>query len=1351
MAIPTPPQGPGQDDPITSTFLLSNLHCASCISHLQRVLFALHPRPVSVCPSLVASCVTVRHDKALSVRDIEDTLEESGFDVCDVTSNGAEDYSRVPNTNGDLGYLDRLLDRWKNTNKSENEQKEKVSKRHVDNCEQCRLEGEKHTSHQDPPATSNQTIDDYSKNEKPRQKTTVHKEPLPLVVVDTHESQDRFRASIAIGGMTCAACVTAITQELEKKGWVRKVAVNLISNNATVEFDGEQHQKDIVESIEDIGYDATLDNVVNLNSTENNKDNQISSRIVDILVHGMFCEHCPSRILTALESFGNRVVIEKPLSSGNPIMRLSYTPQSPNFTIRNIFAKISAVDDALVPSIYHPLTLEERSKNIHLREQQRILIRVLATLIVAIPTFIIGIVFMSLLPSTNAGRMFLMRPLAAGVSRAQWALFIMATPVYFRCADVFHRRAFKELRALWRPGNTTPIFQRFYRFGSMNMLMSLGTSIAYISSVAQLIAAGVHPSSVPDNNVFYFDSVVFLTLFLLVGRLIESYSKSKTGDAVAMLGKLRPTEALLIDSGEAASGKDVVTGEELANGRIEESLKSVNVDLLEFGDIVRILHGASPACDGIVVQGETRDSPISVKITGAAGSSMLDQIVKAVREGQTRRAPMERIADTLTGYFVPFVTLVAICTWLIWLALGYSGALPQNYLSTDSDSWVAWSLQFAIAVFVVACPCGLALAAPTAIFVGGGLAAQHGILAKGGGEAFEMASRLDCVVFDKTGTLTIGGEPVVTDFQVFQNLVELGKSDHTLDSKASDIGRTVLNIICAIEANSSHTIAKALTSFCRARNAVGTKVERVEEIAGKGMKGTFSIDVEEIEFVIGNEQLILDQSVSIIQDIQTTLDTWKSAGKSVAIAAMKGTKIIGEKTDTKAWQLAAIFAISDPIRPEAPGIISALIKRGTDVWMLSGDNQVTASAIGSQIGIPSGNVIAGVLPGQKAEKIQYLQRTLKARSTMGKEHSQKRALVAMVGDGINDSPALTTADVGIAIGSGSDIAISSAEFVLVSSNLNVLLTLLDLSSVVFRRIKFNFFWALVYNLIALPIAAGALYPIVSSGKHVRLDPVWASLAMAASSISVVCIMSGLTYLITGSNRGIGRGLLEFLVLRPQTTVIAAVRNVESATKDLKSVPVGEGSKLIILKIDSASATDPTDAIKELASNYNITKVDVLISNAGILDLVAPALDTPADSIRKHVEVNTIGPFTLIQAFHPLLQASDSPRFFVISSAIGSIASLESYRVPFFAYGLSKAAVNYLVRKLHFENPELISMAFSPGWVQTEMGNGAAVKVGQTGAPVLLEDSVQGLVKLFDEASREKSGTLTNYTGDNIPW
>jgi norsolorinic acid ketoreductase len=246
-------------------------------------------------------------------------------------------------------------------------------------------------------------------------------------------------------------------------------------------------------------------------------------------------------------------------------------------------------------------------------------------------------------------------------------------------------------------------------------------------------------------------------------------------------------------------------------------------------------------------------------------------------------------------------------------------------------------------------------------------------------------------------------------------------------------------------------------------------------------------------------------------------------------------------------------------------------------------------------------------------------------------------------------------------------------------------------------------------------------------------------------------MSELTYLITGSNRGIGKAILETLIITPHTTVIAAVRDVEKSTEDLNSVQIGEGSKLIIVKIDSLSENDPSYAVAELKSKYKIAKVDVLISNAGILKVMASTLETSAQDVRDHMEVNTIAPLNLIKAFKPLLETSPTPKFFVITAHLGSIADMENLPFPTFAYGASKAAANYLVRKIHFENPWLTSMAFNPGLVQSDMGNSAAVRLGLERAPVTLKESASSLVKIFGTTCRETSGTFIQFTGEPISW
>ena len=917
-----------------------------------------------------------------------------------------------------------------------------------------------------------------------------------------------WKASYAIGGMTCSSCVGTITKALESLPWIKSVDVNLVANSATVVLNGKSHLGQIRTEIEALGYDATLDEVVDLGTGES----QDSRRTVSVRIDGMHCEHCPTRVVEALSRFDQRVTVEKPPTNGDPILTIAYTPHSPDFTIRAILSTISAIDSAFVPSIYHPPTLEGRAKRMHARARQRIFYRVALAVVIAIPAFIIGIVFMTLVPSSNAGRQYLMQRLN-GVTRAEWALFIMATPVYFFAADVFHRRTLKELHSLWKRGSAVPVFRRLYRFGSMDMLMSFGTTIAYFSSIVELVIAATRSSMMNmGKNPTYFDSVVFLTMFLLIGRLIEAYSKAKTGEAVAMLGKLRPTEALLVFPGD--------------NEGVADRTQKVSVDQLDLGDIVRVLHGGSPPWDGTLLEGESefdessltgesrpvkksagdpvysgtinRGGPVSIRTIGVSGDSMLDQIIKVVREGQARRAPIERVADTLTSYFVPVITLIAISTWLVWLGLGLSGALPDEYLDIEVGGWAFWSLQFAIAVFIIACPCGIGLAAPTALFVGGGLAAKHGILVKGGGEAFQEASRLDCIVFDKTGTLTQGGEPQVTDSQFFN------------PDGCEWYESTTLGVLKELESDSSHPIAKSLVSFCESRKADGAKAEQVHEIAGKGMKGSFLVAAlpHPVEFVVGNEALMTDYSVIVTSAISATLDSWKSQGKSIVLVAARVVPP-SEPSSSTAWTPVAIFGVSDPLRTESAAVVNAIQTQGIDVWMISGDNPTTAYAVGAMVGIPQERIIAGVLPEQKADKIKYLQRSQlnsNSRSFFGRRNQrrQQRAIVGMVGDGVNDSPALTVADVGIAIGSGSDVAISAAEFVLIAPSLTTLLTLINLSRTVFRRVKFNFGWALCYNLVALPIAAGVLYPVRSGGQHIKLDPVWASLAMALSSLSVIC-------------------------------------------------------------------------------------------------------------------------------------------------------------------------------------------------------------------------------------------------------
>ncbi|KAK5069370.1 hypothetical protein LTR51_008620 [Lithohypha guttulata] len=1070
---------------VTTTLLINNIHCASCLFYIREVLSTLQPSPLSTTANYISHEVTIVHFPEHSADDISRILSDAAFEVQNVRTEdefGRIIYERAQAHQVWLEQAAQMLSEqaptlsWPkaaahpgllvNANQQPNE-------KHMEHCVTCQK--------------SNEEV------------------AMPKDVIVTIPETENFTATLSIAGMTCAACILSINEGVQELKFLKDISVSLLTNSATVTFAGPKDNIDqIVERIEDRGYGCHFENIVQVGGLQ--KDNGQAERTIMISIAGMFCDRCPQRVLEALSSsFPGLLTVDKPLSHQDPIIVVIYHPQHGIITIRDILATIHGVSDQLKATIYHPPTIEERSRAMQLRERRRLLLRLLLSFIVAIPTFLIGVVWMGLVPSTNRVRIFFQGKMWAGAdTRAEWALFFLATPVMFLAADVFHVRAVKEIQALWGRNSKVPILRRFYRFGSMNLLMSAGTSVAYFPSIA-VLALDSRKTGEPNGKLStYFDAVVFLTMFILAGRYLEAYSKAKTGDAVKMLGKLRPTETLLVRSNpDSENSKSSLPATDV---------EKINVDLLEFGDVVRVLHGGSPPADGTIVLGDSAfdessltgesrpitknvgdqvfagtvntGKPISVRITEVSGASMLDQIVKVVREGQTKRAPVEKFADILTGYFVPVITLIAILTFVIWLGLGQGGILPESWRDTDTGGWAFWALQFAITVFVAACPCGIALAAPTALFVGSGLAAQHGILVKGGGEAFQEASALDVIVFDKTGTLTEGGNPSVTD--------------HDIMASSEEEEKVIWAIAQALEESSSHPIAKAIAALCAEKNRATIINSTIEEIPGRGLKGSFTIHTStndtRYEAAIGSEAFVSLLGTPIDSHRSNTVSTWKTAGKSIALLALRPLSLSdGEEA---AFKLAAQFATTDPLRPEASAVLAALRKQGLSIWMISGDNAITATAVGYQLGIPATNIIAGVLPSEKADKIHWLQSSSPKRN--GKTG---RAIVAMVGDGINDSPALTAADAGIAVGSGSDVAISSAKFVLVSANLHSLLTLITLSRTVFRRVKFNFGWALVYNVVLIPIAAGMIYPLHG---HPRLNPVWASLAMAMSSLSVIC-------------------------------------------------------------------------------------------------------------------------------------------------------------------------------------------------------------------------------------------------------
>ncbi|KAG2156045.1 heavy metal translocatin [Suillus clintonianus] len=1087
-----------------TTIIISNLHCSSCVRTINQVLFSLSPPPTTVDISIVHQTVTVAHAPTIHGHTIQSILEDAGFELSDGSASSPSDQ--------------RLSQRMSSTLSGKYQ-------KHIQQCLSC----------QEADAMALEDIVPQllqSGGVSPTDCSTQggSEKDTELSLKTLHEvglGDVPHLVTLSVGGMTCSSCPATITEMVSQLPGISEVVVSLLNHSATVVVARKDLVGSVTETIDDCGYEVdviTVEPLVPLTS-----ESATGPRNLSLCINGMYCQDCPAKIMTALQKLQPNVTMIKPLSNHlDPIMEVSYKPSPPDFTIRFIIATIVSVEpESYSVSIYCPPTLEERTRSMQQREQRALLLRLFFTFIIAIPTFIIGVVYMSLVPGANQTKQYLMEPMWNGnASRFEWALFFLATPVYFYGAGLFHRRSIKEIRSLWRKGSTTPIVKRFTRFGSMNLLVSTGVSVAYFSSIALLILAAIQPpsSSGAAQDTTYFDAVVFLTMFLLVGRYLDAYSKARTADAITALGSLRPPEALLLipRSASDSTAPAIVSRKDpekcdvsFDNGSLVASpgfkFKKVPVDLLEVGDVVRVQNGATPPSDGTIVSGaETsfdessltgearlikknvgdkvllgtinKSRAVDIRVDAIGGVTMLDQIVQIVREGQTRRAPIERIVDHITGVFVPIVTLLAIITWLIWLALGVSGTLPSSYLDISSGGWVIWSLEFAIAVFVVACPCGIGLAAPTALLVGSGLAAKYGILARGGGEAFQDMAQLDIVVFDKTGTLTEGGEPRVSDAVLLSSVP----------------GETLLGIAAELESASSHPLANAIRQYAGKHGAVSVTGSAFDEIAGKGIKADF--DDMRRKAIIGNEVLMRDHEVLLSPNVLQMLERWKSEAKSIVLLAVTDADL-----DDR-FVVAAIFAVSDPIRGEATGVVRRLQEQGIGTWMISGDNETTAKAVAKSVGIPEMNVIAGVLPQQKAEKIEWLQHNGAKRPSsrwqriLHRSMSNQRCIVAMVGDGINDAPALAASDIGIAIGSGSDVAISSASFILVSSNLKSLLILSDLSIKVLNRVKINFMWAIMYNMIAVPIAAGVVYP----AGHVRLAPVWASLAMALSSVSVIC-------------------------------------------------------------------------------------------------------------------------------------------------------------------------------------------------------------------------------------------------------
>lgn len=779
------------------------------------------------------------------------------------------------------------------------------------------------------------------------------------------------KITIPVTGMSCAACAARIEKQLKALDGVVNATVNFAISKVTVEYEPENISlNQIVENIVDIGYGVELSKQ-------------------DFAVTGMSCAACAARLEKAIAKMPG--VLDANVNFA--VERLTVS-MGADVTIGEVMA--------IAEDTGYPLTLideqtkdNSETKSDEFAEQKRM--------------FIIAAIFSS--PLVLAMIFDLLGAMHyAPILFNKYFQLLMATPVQFYSGYQFYRDAWNALK---------------HGGANMAVLVALGTSAAYFFSIYNTFIA--------DRMPYYETSAIVITLIIL-GRLLESLSRGRTSEAIKALIGLQAKTARVI--------KDEV---EL----------DLPIELVKAGDILVVRPGEKIPVDGVIVKGSSAvdesmltgesipvDKNQGDKVIGATMNkygtfnyratkvgkdTVLAHIIKVVEQAQGSKAPIQRVADVISGYFVPAVVAIAATTFLIWYFYVNPGDIAQALLN-------------ATAVLVIACPCALGLATPTSIMVGTGKGAENGILFKGG-EHLEKAHRVNTIVLDKTGTIT-KGQLSLTDVVLFDNADRI----------------EVLTVAAAVEKTSEHPIAQAVVSSALEQQIDIVEAEQFSAIPGAGVVASVSGK----HVLIGTRLLMSQNNIEYSAGI-VAAEKLELQGKTVMFLAV----------DAK---LAALLAVADTIKEHARETINDLQELGIDVWMITGDNQRTAQAIAQQVSIK--NVAAEVLPNNKAEEVKRLQ-------------SQGR-IVAMVGDGINDAPALAMADIGIAMGTGTDVAIEAGDVTLMSGDLRGLVAAIKLSRATMTNIKQNLFWAFIYNIVGIPVAAFGF-----------LSPVLAGAAMAFSSVSVV--------------------------------------------------------------------------------------------------------------------------------------------------------------------------------------------------------------------------------------------------------
>lgn len=811
------------------------------------------------------------------------------------------------------------------------------------------------------------------------------------------KNENLKKISIGVTGMHCASCALTIERSLSRAKGVKSANVNFANEHANIEFDPEKtNETELIKAVKKTGYGV-------IEATENHRELEAGEAKKGIAsakfkVIGMHSPHCAGIVSRALSKV-----------EGIAKYEVDFPNERAAITFNNAIIDVNKIIRVIKNSGYEAFEEKEefidREKKARAEEIKNLKIKFAIGAILSIPIFI--------------GSFPEFFGFAPAILQNPSLLLILATPVQFYAGWQFYRGAWIALRNLT---------------ADMNTLIAVGTSAAYIYSAAVVFV----PQIFAEQAKLYFDTAAIIITLIILGRLFEAIVKGKTSEAIKKLIGLQAKTARIL-----RNGKEV----------------EIPIEQVKMGDIVIVRPGEKIPVDGVVVSGFSavdekvitgesmpvdkkagdvvigatlnKSGMLKFRATKIGKDTMLMQIIKIVEEAQASKAPIQRLADLVSGYFVPMVIAIAIAAFALWMLLGFS---------------FLFALAIFIAVLIIACPCALGLATPTAIMVGSGKAAEHGILIKSA-EALETAHKLTTIVFDKTGTLT-RGEPAVTDIVAVNGTGE----------------NELLRIAAIAEYASEHPLGEAIVRKAKQKKLRVSEAKQFEALPGMGVKATYKQKI-----LVGNK-LLMDKNKISFAHLENKIAEIENQGKTAMRISYEG-KAIG------------IIAVADTLKEYSKEAVKMLHEMGKEVAIITGDNERVGKAIAKSLGIDV--VLANVLPAQKADEVKKLQKHGKT--------------VAFVGDGINDAPALAQADIGIAIGSGTDIAMETGNIVLIKDDLRDVVTAIDLSAYTIRKIKQNLFWAFIYNSAGIPIAAGILY----APFGILLNPVIAAAAMAFSSISVV--------------------------------------------------------------------------------------------------------------------------------------------------------------------------------------------------------------------------------------------------------